>query len=178
MNIYLIRHAEAVGRGEAGIQSDEERPLTDAGRRQARELAAAFQRHQIQVDAIVTSGLVRAVQTADELAGAWGTPHDRMHHTGHLAPGGKPRKLARFLEELGVESVALVGHQPDIDELTGWLIGSKKAGIDIAKAGAAYVQTSEELGKGVGALLWLITPDWAAKAGPAPGPRPKAAKEG
>jgi len=177
MHIYLIRHAEAVARGEPGIQTDEERPLTDTGRRQARELATAFQRHQIQVDAIVQSGLLRALQTAEELAGVWGTAPDKMHQTDHLAPGGKPRKLARFLEGLGVESVALVGHQPDIDELTGWLIGSKKAAIDIAKAGVAYVESSEELGKGTGSLVWLITPDWAAKGSPAPGARPKAGKD-
>ena len=52
-----------------------------------------------------------------------------------LAPGGKAKKLARFLRKFGGESVGLVGHMPDIGDWAAWLIGSRKAHIDFAKAG-------------------------------------------
>jgi phosphohistidine phosphatase SixA len=46
MDVYLIRHAEAKPLGEDGIASDAERPLTEAGEVQARELAAGLQRRR------------------------------------------------------------------------------------------------------------------------------------
>jgi phosphohistidine phosphatase len=162
MHIYLIRHAEAVARGEPGIESDEARPLTDMGRSQARSLGLAFQRHRYVIHSLVTSPLLRAVQTAEELANVWGISHDSIRQCDHLAPGGRPRKLAKFIEELGTESVALVGHQPDIDELTGWLIGNRNAQIDMAKSGAALVEVTGQPGKGEGVLQWLVTPEWVS----------------
>jgi phosphohistidine phosphatase SixA len=77
-----------------------------------------------------------------------------------LAPGGKHRRLARFLRDLGAERAALVGHQPDLGELAGWLIGSKKAQIDIPKAGVAFIRCEDRPDKGEGSLEWLIGPDW------------------
>jgi phosphohistidine phosphatase len=168
MNLYLIRHAEAAPRGQAGIQKDEDRPLTDAGRQQARELAGAFQRNGVQFETLVTSPLLRAVQTAEEMARVLGIPADRVVQSEHLAPGGARKKLAKFLQGLGGGSKALVGHQPDIEDLTGWLIGSKKAMIEFAKAGAACVNANLELAKGCGALVWLLTPQWVSERPAAP----------
>ena len=53
----------------------------------------------------------------------------------------------------------LIGHMPDLADFLGWLIGSRKAQIDMAKAGVAYV-TCEDVRKGDGTLEWLLTPDW------------------
>jgi phosphohistidine phosphatase SixA len=53
-----------------------------------------------------------------------------------------------------------VGHQPDLGEWTAWLIGSKKAHIDLAKAGVAFLACPDGTRKGGGSLVWLVTPDW------------------
>ena len=159
MDLYLIRHAEA-GDRETWEGDDAERPLTAEGEEQARQLAAGLQRRGVALDAVVTSPLVRAQQTATGLLASWDGPPPELHTTPALAPGGKPRKLMRFLEKLNLTAVGLVGHMPDLGELAGWLIGSRKAQIDLAKAGVALIRCPAGPGKGAGQLVWMITPEW------------------
>src|SRR5262245_39698190 len=135
MELYLFRHAEAVPLGQDGISDDEARPLTDAGRADARAVAEALQHHGVRLDKLVTSPLLRARQTAEAARDAWAPPSPEVVVCEDLAPGGKRRKLTRFLCELGVESVALFGHNPDLSVYLAWLIGAKKAGVELAKAG-------------------------------------------
>src|SRR5262245_40596437 len=137
MNLILVRHADAIPRGEPGIERDEDRPLTDTGRQQSQALARALQTHQFRTDVIVSSPLVRAVETAEEIATVWGLPAENLLKCDHLAFGGRPRKLMKFLADVQATTITLVGHQPDIEELTGWLIGSRKAAIEFGKSGAA-----------------------------------------
>jgi phosphohistidine phosphatase len=160
MDLYLIRHAEAAALGEGGVENDEERPLTEAGEKQLGVIAKGLKRHGIQFDLVLTSPLVRARQTADGIVGALpaSAPEVQVHDA--LSPGGRAKKLARFLRKLNSERIALVGHQPDLGELAGWLVGSKKAQIDLAKAGVACVQCPDGPRKGSGTLVWLVTPEW------------------
>ena len=59
-------------------------------------------------------------------------------------------------------TVAIVGHQPSINQFMAWLIGSKKAQLELAKAGIAKV-AAEEWGKGEGVLSWMLAPEWYGK---------------
>ena len=68
MEIYVVRHGIAVP-SEAGIP-DRFRPLTSKGRRRFRRTARRFARLGRELDLILTSPLVRAVQTAEILVGA------------------------------------------------------------------------------------------------------------
>jgi phosphohistidine phosphatase len=160
MDLYIIRHADAQPLGEGGIENDEDRPLTTEGKAQCGPLAAALQRHTTQLDRIVTSPLLRARQTAEGLLEGLEAPRPELHICDHLAPGGKRRKLTRFLCGIGTQAVAIVGHMPDLADYLGWLIGSRKAQIDLAKAGVAYVHFENEPDKGAGTLEWMITPEW------------------
>jgi phosphohistidine phosphatase len=160
MELYLIRHADAVTLGEGGVVDDASRPLTPTGEAQARQLAEGLTRRGIRFDIILTSPLVRARQTAEGLVAHLEKPAPEVRVTDELAPGGKRRKLARILKNLGKESIALVGHQPDLGEFAGWLIGSKKTQIAMAKAGVARIHVEAEPGKGEGQLIWLVTLDW------------------
>jgi phosphohistidine phosphatase len=160
VDLYLIRHADAAPLGEGGVSRDEDRPLTDRGREQARRLPSGFRARGIQLGLVLSSPLLRARQTAEEMLREWPHPAPELRVCTALAPGAKRRKLSRFLNELGSDHVALVGHQPDLGEYAAWLIGSKKAQIDLAKAGVAYIACEQGLGKGDGRLAWLVTPDW------------------
>ncbi len=159
MELYLIRHADAVPLGEQGITSDAERPLTDTGKVQARALSAALQQHGVQLDKLLTSPLVRARQTAEGIVAPWVGAAPDIEECAALAPGGKSKDLAREVREHGGEVIGLVGHQPDLAEHVAWLIGSKKAHLDMAKAGVAAIRCGEPR-KGGGMLLWLVTPEW------------------
>jgi hypothetical protein len=44
--------------------------------------------------------------------------------------------------------------------LLTWLAGSKKVHVPLDKAGVAYLECGEDLGKGDGVLVWLVTPEW------------------
>lgn len=160
MDLYIIRHADAQPLGEGGIDSDADRPLTAAGQKQCAPLAGALQRHAVHLDRIVTSPLLRARQTAERLLEELSAPKPELHICDHLAPGERRRKLTRFLCGLGAQSVAIVGHMPDLGEYAGWLIGSRKVQIDLAKAGVACIHFEEEPDKGAGALVWMVTPKW------------------
>ncbi len=160
MDLYIIRHAEAQPLGVDGIEEDADRPLTAAGHASSGPLAAALQRQRVHLDRIVTSPLLRARQTAEDLLKELGAPKPELHICDHLAPKGKRRKLTRFLCGLGAQSVAIVGHMPDLAEYAGWLIGSRKAQLDLAKAGVACIHFEDEPDKGAGALIWMVTPQW------------------
>ncbi len=158
MRLYLVRHAEAVPEADTGRDFD--RVLTDHGHDQAKALAAALKARGVQVDAVVSSPLVRAQQTSTDLID--GLPPTRdLIFCDHLASGElKPRKLSKFLAVVGVEHLAAVGHQPDLGAYAEWLIGAEDGSLPFEKAGAACVEFDDVPRKGAGRLLWVVTPEW------------------
>src|SRR5262245_49334837 len=160
MNLYLIRHADALALGENGIDDDAERPLSDAGVGQAKALAQALSRQGVRLELVLSSPLLRAKQTAEEMVKYLSDPKPELHLTDHLAPTMRRKKLSNELIAAGRTNVALVGHQPDLSAYAGWLVGNKNLQLDVAKAGVAFIQCDEEPCKGAGTLLWLVTPSW------------------
>ncbi len=139
---------------------DAQRPLSEAGKAQCKTVAAGLQAHGVRLGVLVSSPLLRARQTAEEIATHWNGPPPTVQECKELAIGGRAKRLTRFLRELDGNAVGLVGHQPDLSELAAWLIGSRKAQLDLAKAGVAYITCPDGVGKGMGTLLWLVTPGW------------------
>jgi phosphohistidine phosphatase len=119
VKLYLIRHADAVAEDVAG--SDHERWLSARGREAARGLARLLREQGVELDAIATSPLPRAVQTAELLASG-------LDYLGvvsvmpALAPGCHPRRAAEQLASLGV-AVAVIGHEPGISGLGAYVLG-------------------------------------------------------
>ena len=166
MELYLIRHAEAAPLGEGGVNEDEDRPLTEAGREQSRLLADGLKRLGIGLDLVLTSPLIRARHTAEGMLEKWGQPTPELHVAEELAPGGRRGKLARRLRRQGRGRIALIGHAPSINRFAAWLMGSKKSKLELTKAGVAYIHCEDGAGKGEGVLLWLATPDWMQRSLP------------
>ncbi len=159
MDLYLIRHADALALGERGITDDAERPLSEKGENQVHILAQGLLKKGITLDGIVTSPLVRSKQTADLLVGT-SSPAPPIHVTDTLLPDVRPGKLGRYLRKLGGQHVAVVGHLPQLPLFAGWLIGAKKAQLNLAKGGIACIDCGEAPSKGAGELEWLVTLDW------------------
>jgi phosphohistidine phosphatase len=159
MDLYLIRHAEAVNRSDPNY-ADEDRPLTDDGRTQAQALAKSLVARGVQFNAVISSPLVRARQTAEEMLQNMTGPLAELEFCRHLAPGGKARKLLRFLIGTSSESVALIGHEPDLSSFAGRMIGCRRAQIDLAKAGVVLIRFDGVPEKSRGTLAWLLTPEW------------------
>ena len=117
MRLYLVRHAEA-----APGDPDELRPLTATGREQARELGARLAAAGASGAAVVTSPLLRARETGEEIARALGTspePDER------LAPGADAAVLRELASEHPAGLVA-VGHQPDCGRAAAELTGGSE----------------------------------------------------
>ena len=70
MRLLLIRHAESTGNSQRRLQGRADFPLTEHGRRQAQELAAALSR--LPVTAVSSSPIRRALHTAEAIAGPLG----------------------------------------------------------------------------------------------------------
>lgn len=119
VKLYLIRHADAVPEDVAG--SDHDRWLSLRGREAARGLARLLREQGVELDAIATSPLPRATQTAELLA----TGLDFLGEVRvlpALAPGCHPRRAAEQLAALGA-AVAVIGHEPGISGLGAYVLG-------------------------------------------------------
>jgi phosphohistidine phosphatase len=160
MRLYVIRHAEAVAQGHDGIERDEDRPLTEAGQEQSRRVAKALRAQGVSLDKLFTSPLLRARQTAEGMLAELGNAAPVLEETEALTPGTKKKKLIRELLGAGGEAVGVVGHNPDLSELVGWLIGEKTTSVELAKAGMACIEFDGSPCKDGGTLAWLVSPEW------------------
>ena len=159
LHLYFIRHADAVPHGDPNF-ADDDRPLTELGKRQSEALGKALSERGVKFDAILCSPLPRAQETVEGLLAATSDPKPPVVYTAELKPGAKRRKLDREVAKHGGNAIALVGHQPDLGADRARLIGSKKAKLALAKAGVACVACEGPPGKGCGSLQWLIAPEW------------------
>jgi 8-oxo-dGTP diphosphatase len=132
--IYVLRHAKA-GVREHWREPDGERPLTRRGRRQARRLVERFE--GLEIARIVSSPLVRCVQTVEPLAEARGL---KVEATPELAEGVDLETALGFVWSLDPEPVVVCGHGREIEALVRaareW--GANLQGSGIAK-GSVWV---------------------------------------
>jgi phosphohistidine phosphatase len=101
MRLLIVRHAEA-----APGDPDELRSLTPAGREQAQRLGESLRAGGIAADAVLSSPLRRARETAQALG--LGEPEVDER----LSPGASPDDIREAACDRG-ETVVVVGHQPD-----------------------------------------------------------------
>src|SRR5438874_12508273 len=137
MQLYLVRHGIAVDGGEA--MPDGSRGLTDKGRRRFHRTARAFGKLGHKLDLILTSPLVRAVQTAEILAGA--TKHGEVAVLEELDPKFDVATLRTAVAKRARKSgaVALVGHEPQLSLALAALSGVSPADIDLKKGAIVRV---------------------------------------
>lgn len=122
MIVYIFRHAEALEASEA--LRDEWRYLTDKGRKSAVSLARRLASHGLKSCSIVSSPLVRAVQTAQIVADTCGAKCT-VEINGLLQPGGDIPELIHYLRSRTDKNVMLVGHEPQLGTLTAALLQHK-----------------------------------------------------
>ena len=161
MEIYVIRHGIAEPLGTGDEFSDEKRSLTDEGRARMREVVKGLKKLGVQLDLILTSPLVRAVQTAEILAGSLGINKKEIHQTPTLAPGGAVELLfAEIKNRAGAESIAVVGHQPDLGQLISRIVQGDGCllSIQLKKGSICCVNVSETVPSLRGELMWVLTP--------------------
>ena len=148
MRLTLLRHAAAVDQSE-WHGDDASRPLTKSGKERAVAMLKQV-RDLIDAGEIWTSPRLRARSTAELACGIWKLP---LREMSWLA-GGAASNDERVEQLVDADDVVLVGHEPDLGELIGHLIGS--APLPLKKCGLALLK-GEPLAGGM-ELIGLLAP--------------------
>ena len=151
MVVYFLRHADA----ESGTGNDAKRKLTAKGLEQAEKVGRFLVAYGLLPEAIFTSPLVRAEQTAKLVAKKLG--QDEIVVAPWLASGMSP---GTCLEELhsstGLGSLLLVGHEPDFSRTIATLLGDiQPQALHVRKASLTAIDL-RELKPGGGRLQFLV----------------------
>jgi phosphohistidine phosphatase len=153
VRLHLLRHAHA-GDAFEWQGDDARRPLTAKGRKQAERLGRFMCEHGIRPDVIVSSPLLRALQTAEIVATELGMT---VRRDARLGSGFGKQELWTLLDELGAREPLLVGHEPDLSTLLSYLVDAP--GLPMKKGTLATVDLETRLGDGEGILRWLLPPE-------------------
>jgi phosphohistidine phosphatase len=126
MRLYVMRHGPAEDSAPSGRDAD--RPLSVAGRERVAGVARALvQRNEVPAR-IVSSPLVRAMQTAEIIRGVTGLGGD-VEIREELAPSEGAMGLVRELVREGAASVLFVSHAPDVSILVQGLTAARAPGF-------------------------------------------------
>lgn len=168
INLYLIRHGDA-----ETDKPDEVRSLTQIGRETVQKVAKLITKRAEPPAIILCSPLKRAVETAEFFAKGWKVKVERVEWLrADVEPSVVIEELRNYFEtfilraspdvrrdESRSQSVALVGHLPNLGLLMGVLLwGLPPKEIVIPKAGVAYLTLSAPEPASA-RLKWLVTPE-------------------
>jgi phosphohistidine phosphatase len=159
MRLYVVRHAIASPHGTPGVK-DDDRALTEEGVQKMREAAAGLRALDYVPEAILSSPLLRARQTAELLLEIFGKGIE-FKTTPSLAPSGSRQDLYReiALYDKKMKSLMLVGHQPSLGEIAGEISwGSTDHYVELRKGGTCAIDLESVRGIPKGKLVSLLTP--------------------
>jgi phosphohistidine phosphatase len=155
MVIYFLRHASA-GLPFASPKKDEKRGLDKEGIDQCGLIGRFFAAADVQVEAIVSSPLKRAAQTAFLVGNEMGFD-GKIQMEPALRPAGTFAEFGAVVEKhRRHDAILVVGHNPNLGEFLGKMINISggEAAIDLKKGAVARV----DLRRNSGQLLWCVTP--------------------
>lgn len=164
--LYIMRHGPASPPGGTGTTDDAKRPLTPEGKKKTQENARGLLELGLELDWIVTSPLVRAVETAGIVSDMLDSKIP-MDISDALRPGGSPEALFAFLaRHPHRKRVMVVGHEPDLGQLAARLIGAgRNAHLPFKKGGCCRIDFVEFPPRSPGQLAWWLTPRVMRKLG-------------
>lgn len=116
MQVLIMRHGEAA----LDAASDSVRPLTACGRDESRQMAAWLNTKSVDIDRVLVSPYLRAVQTLETVREVLPLPEGE-EVLPELTPGGDVGLVSCYLQALaneGVGAVLIVSHLP----LVGYLV--------------------------------------------------------
>ncbi|HET9419152.1 MAG TPA: phosphohistidine phosphatase SixA [Chthoniobacterales bacterium] len=155
VDLFFLRHGLADWPNWKG--SDDDRPLTDEGREETHRVASFLAALGVRPRKILTSPLPRAAQTADIAAKHLRVPIETAKS---LAKGFDVDALKRTLTDDKIDSVMLVGHEPDFSRVIAKLTGGD---VKLKKTGVARLDLDRRTM--TARLRWLLTPAICQKVG-------------
>lgn len=155
MDLILMRHAPAAKRDPHRYPDDDRRPLTKAGRRTHKKMALALARLAPVPERILASPRLRALQTAQITAEIFRVPVESAPVFGR--DYGR-RAAAAYLAEQDARVLLCVGHEPDLSDLAGFLLGVPRLRIDFKKSAVIGIRFSGRARPGLGVLRYFYRP--------------------
>ena len=154
--LYLVRHGIAADASSA-FPDDAARPLTDEGMERLRIQFKALRQLDVEIEHVLTSPLVRAMQTAALLKEAFRNA-PAVAVVDALRPGGRFDGLMAELARLpDAKGVALVGHEPSIGMVASRLLGAREA-IQFKKGAVCRIDVATLPPTEPGRLQWFLPP--------------------
>ncbi len=163
VEIHILRHAIA-DPAKPG-EPDADRAVTPDGKKRLREVLRVAKAAGLAPTLILTSPYRRAMETAEYAATYLGFTESPLS-TKALLPGSNAEDV---WEEIRVhkdaQEILLVGHEPLLGQLAGYLLGTPGLLIDFKKGALVRVDMEQFGVKPRGVLRWFLTPKLASKTG-------------
>jgi phosphohistidine phosphatase len=155
MILYVLRHAEAVAANDE--LQDEWRYLTDKGIKATMKVSQNLPRYGRKPRLIITSPLVRAVQTA-QIAAAYACRKNELIVSGLLLADGDLGELQDLLRSRAeAKRLMVVGHEPHLGSLVAALLQKEEA-IPLQKSSCVALDIDAEQSDKPARFLWYLTP--------------------
>jgi phosphohistidine phosphatase len=158
MVVYVLRHGIAEDAAPGG--SDGDRELTKQGKEKLRNVLTCAREAGVRPGVMLTSPLRRAVQTAKIAAAvlkAKGAPVE----TKTLLPGASPLSVWSEVRGYKTGEALLAGHEPQLSELVGLLLGCPALLLDLKKGALVCLDVETTELRPHGTLKWILTPKLA-----------------
>lgn len=165
MEIYIIRHGDAIDRHDPRVSGDAMRWLTEAGRDEVAISARLLKSLGVTPDLVLTSPMVRARQTAEIITALIG-PNSGPEVSEELVYGGSlAGVVSDVLDRSRPRQIVLAGHMPSVGALVGYLAWQRpEIGVPFRTGEVCRIDLPDDAPHpGYGDLRWLIPPKIAQK---------------
>jgi len=150
MKLYFLRHADALEGAD-----DDARALSPHGRKEALAVGRFLKRAGIEFDAVYSSPLVRARETAEIVLAVCGSA--KVDLTAALLNETSDAKFDEWLKEIpDAKHLCLVGHAPSLAQRVRQLLDIRATeALKLPKGALACLETEN---RRTAALKFLVTP--------------------
>jgi phosphohistidine phosphatase len=161
MDLYLLRHTDAMDLAAVPGARDEARPLSPSGETKADRINRAFRRLKLSFDLILSSPAVRARQTAERVSKQLGVPA-KVRLTPNLGLRADPGAIIAELSRVrpAPQQVLLVGHEPHLSRLASLLLAGdgKLLSLRMKRGGLCRLSVADLVAGRCAGLEWLLSP--------------------
>ncbi|MGR3319910.1 MAG: phosphohistidine phosphatase SixA [Candidatus Anammoxibacter sp.] len=155
MEIYLVRHGTPYSEVE-----DPERRLSSKGLQQCQITGKALKLLHVNIDLIVSSPKIRAVQTAEIIAEMLEYAKENIKVTPTLEPNGFPLDVISFLKDHSAKTgILLAGHLPSLANIASELMSTGSLlSINFETSSVCRIDV-DSVSSNTGSLRWFLTPE-------------------
>ena len=159
MKLYILRHGDAVEHGDPR-HKENERPLTPKGIQRIKNLAHALRQMEVLIDAVLSSPLARARETAEIVARGLQLENNPEWTDALLPSGGMDALVGQINAKHPVpQSVLLVGHEPYLSGFVSLLCaGGPGLPIEFKKGALCRLEVDALSCAKCAVLEWLLPP--------------------